>query len=222
MKREMTVKTLNKHELKTKETRARLLKAAETIFVRDGYEGAELGEIAALAGRTKGAIYAQFKSKEDVFLALIEDRTQRARAQMEGLLASSTTAEQNLKVLRSFYLERVEDEAWSLLLLEFKLFAMRHPELKKRFQTMYAGILSPTDEERLARMLGPAPTGKDAISRVVAIQLLQPFISALILDARLGANVLGKSVILKVTNRIFDAMLEIPPASGTGKPDGAE
>jgi len=222
MKREMTVKTLNKHELKTKETRVRLLEAAETIFVRDGYEGAELGEIAALAGRTKGAIYAQFKSKEDVFLALVEDRTQRARAQMEGLLASSTTVEQNLKVLRSFYLERVEDEAWSLLLLEFKLFAMRHPELKKRFQTMYAGILSPADEERLAHILGPAPTGKDAISRVAAIQLLQPFISALILDAQLGANVLDKSVILKVTNRIFDAMLEIPPASDAKKPDGAK
>ena len=57
----MIVKTANKHELKTRETRTLFLQAAETIFVRDGYEGAELGEIAALAGRTKGAIYAQFK-----------------------------------------------------------------------------------------------------------------------------------------------------------------
>ena len=36
---EMIIKTANKHELKTKETRALLLKAAETIFARDGYEG---------------------------------------------------------------------------------------------------------------------------------------------------------------------------------------
>ena len=59
----MTVKKVNKHELKTRETRELLLQAAKTVFVRDGYEGAELGEIAALAGRTKGAIYAQFESK---------------------------------------------------------------------------------------------------------------------------------------------------------------
>ena len=78
----MTVGTMNKHELKTRETRALLIAAAETIFVRDGYEGAELGEIAALAGRTKGAIYAQFASKEDIFLALIEERTRIYREEM--------------------------------------------------------------------------------------------------------------------------------------------
>ena len=54
-----------KHELKTQETRALLLRAAEQVIIRDGYENAELGEIAKLAGRTKGAIYAQFKSKEE-------------------------------------------------------------------------------------------------------------------------------------------------------------
>src|SRR5437899_2363276 len=63
-------KPASKHEMKTKETRELLLRAAETVFVRHGYEGAELGEIAALAGRTKGAIYANFKSKEEMFLAL--------------------------------------------------------------------------------------------------------------------------------------------------------
>jgi AcrR family transcriptional regulator len=58
---------LNKNERRTKETRDLLLRSAETIFVRDGYEGAELGEIASLAGRTKGAIYAHFENKEDLF-----------------------------------------------------------------------------------------------------------------------------------------------------------
>jgi AcrR family transcriptional regulator len=80
---EMTTQKVNKHELRTRETRELLLHAAEKIFVRDGYEGAELGEIAALAGRTKGAIYAHFKSKEDIFLALVEHHTLRYRAQME-------------------------------------------------------------------------------------------------------------------------------------------
>src|SRR5580700_697305 len=110
--RPMTVKTANKHELRTKQTRALLLQAAETVFVRDGYEGAELGEIAALAGRTKGAIYAQFKSKEDIFLALIEERTQCYRARMEKLLAESTTVAGNVEALRTFYLQLASDQAW--------------------------------------------------------------------------------------------------------------
>jgi AcrR family transcriptional regulator len=205
----MTIKTENKHELRTRETRALLLAAAETIFARDGYEGAELGEIAALAGRTKGAIYAQFKSKEDIFLALIEDRTRCYRAQMEGLLAKSTTIDENIAVLRSFYLMLAEDHAWSLLLLEFKLFAMRHPTSKKRLQNLYAGALSQSDENRLAAILGAASKGKDAIGRVAAIQALQPLISGLVLEAQLQTNLSNKNIIKKIINRIFDALMEV-------------
>jgi AcrR family transcriptional regulator len=211
MRPEMTVKTANKHELKTRETRALLLGAAETIFVRDGYGGAELGEIAALAGRTKGAIYAQFKSKEDIFLALIEERTHRYRAQMHELLAQSTTVDGNLAALRSFYLKLTEDQAWSFLLLEFKLFAMRHPASKKRLQDLCAGVLSQSDEVRFAAILGAAGKGKEAISRVVAIQALQPIISGLILEAQLETSLSDKNAVKKVIHRIFDALLETSP-----------
>jgi AcrR family transcriptional regulator len=210
MKSEMTITAPNKHELRTRETRALLLAAAQTIFVRDGYEGAELGEIAALAGRTKGAIYAQFKSKEDIFLALIEDRTRCSRAQMEELLAKSTSVEGNLAALRSFYLQHAQDHAWSLLLLEFQLFAMRHPASKKRLQTLYAGAISPNDESRIAAVLGAAGKGRHAISRVVAIQALQPMISGLILQTQLETNLSGTNVVRKIISRVFDALMEVP------------
>ena len=206
----MTVKITNKHELRTRETRALLLQAAETIFVRDGYEGAELGEIAALAGRTKGAIYAQFESKEDIFLALIEERAHCYRARMEKLLAESTTIAGNLEALRTFYLQLAGDQAWSLLLLEFKLFAMRHPESKKRLQGLYSGMISRNDEKRFADILGAAGKGKDAISRVIAVQSLQPMISSLVLEAQMDNILSDRNVIKKVVNRIFDALLEVP------------
>jgi hypothetical protein len=50
---------LTKHQVKTEATLRGLLDAAETIFVRDGYERAQIETIAAEAGRTKGAVYAQ-------------------------------------------------------------------------------------------------------------------------------------------------------------------
>ena len=203
----MTVKTATKHELKTRETRTQLLKAAETIFIRDGYAGAELGEVAELAGRTKGSIYAQFESKEDLFLALIEDRSLRYRAEMEEALAESTTIEENIATLRNFYLRRAEDQAWSLLFLEFKMFAMRHPESKKRLRSLQEGLL---DEKRIAGFLGAASKGKDAISRVTAIQTIHPVISALVLEAQLGTAFEDKTVLKKVVVRILDTLLDVP------------
>jgi AcrR family transcriptional regulator len=206
----MPAQKVNKHELRTKETRQLLLQAAEKIFVRDGYEGAELGEIAALAGRTKGAIYAHFESKEDIFLALVEHHTLRNRAQMEELLAKSTSVEGNMAAFRKFILNLVEDEAWALLLLEFELFTIRHPESKKRLQSFYTGVLAGNQEERYTQLLGPAGKGKKAISRTIAVHTLRPMLSALLLEAKFDPELLGADAIKKVAGRVFDALLDVP------------
>jgi len=216
----MTTLKVNKHELRTKETRELLLQAAETIFVRDGYEGAELGEIAALAGRTKGAIYAHFKSKEEIFLALVEDHMLRSKAQMEGFLAESTSVEGNMAALRRFFLNLVEDEPWALLYLEFKLFAIRHPESKKRLQSFYAGLLAGNTEAKYTQLLGPTGGGKKAISRTLAVHALSPMLSSLSLEAKFDSALLGEDAIKRVANKIFDTMLEVPCQCSTDRPAG--
>jgi AcrR family transcriptional regulator len=208
--RDMTTPKVNKHELRTSETRELLLHAAETIFVRDGYEGAELGEIAALAGRTKGAIYAHFKSKEDIFLALVKRNSQRYRVQMEEFLAKSTSVEGNLAAFRQLTLNLAKDEAFALLLLEFKLFTIRHPESKKRLRSFCAEFLSGEQEAKYSQVLGPAGKGKNAISRTIAVHALRPMLSGLLLEAKLDPDLFGADAVRKVVTRIYDAMLEVP------------
>ena len=58
-------------------TRRHLLDAAAVVFARDGFHGASLDDVAATAGFTKGAVYSNFKSKEDLFLAVFDDRFAR-------------------------------------------------------------------------------------------------------------------------------------------------
>ena len=48
-------------------TRTQLTDAARRIFARNGFEISSVEEIAAAAGKTRGAFYANFKDKEDVF-----------------------------------------------------------------------------------------------------------------------------------------------------------
>src|SRR5260221_13177568 len=57
---------------RTAPTRRKLLAAAETIFARDGFEAARLEDIAAGAGYTRGAFYANYGGKEEIFFALLE------------------------------------------------------------------------------------------------------------------------------------------------------
>jgi AcrR family transcriptional regulator len=209
--RTMTDKKINKHELRTRETRELLLHAAEKIFVRDGYEGAELGEIAALAGRTKGAIYAQFKSKEDIFLALIQQHTAHHRAEMAGMLAKSTSIEENLAALRKFYLRLLEDKAWALLFLEFKLYAIRHPESKEKLQKHFDEVMPAGQERRYVELLGPAGKGKYGLSRTEGVKTIQPVISALAVETALLPDFLDDLALKKVANLIFDALMHPCP-----------
>ena len=52
-------------------TRASCSLAARTVFLRRGFHGASLDEIAEEAGYTKGAVYSNFAGKDDLYLALL-------------------------------------------------------------------------------------------------------------------------------------------------------
>jgi AcrR family transcriptional regulator len=54
-------------------TRRDLMRAASRLFLRDGYVATSLAHIADEAGVTKGAVYSNFDSKEDLFLALLRE-----------------------------------------------------------------------------------------------------------------------------------------------------
>jgi AcrR family transcriptional regulator len=55
---------------KRERTRAALLEAARELVREKGYEGTTLQDVAARAGMTSGAIYGNFKNRDDLFLAL--------------------------------------------------------------------------------------------------------------------------------------------------------
>jgi AcrR family transcriptional regulator len=208
----MPSKLPNKNELRTKETRELLLRSAETVFVRDGYERAELGEIASLAGRTKGAIYGHFKNKEDLFIALFAERVKLQADRMYEKLAGSTSVEHNLELFREFYVGTLEDENWALLLLEFKLFAIRHPESKERLQRTRKELLPQAyQEEEFAKFFGSGGDGKTALSRSAAVAVLAPILSALAVEARFEPELLDEDTLKEAVARLFDALL-MPPA----------
>src|SRR2546423_7431059 len=56
------------------QTRRELLDAAARVFVRRGFQGSSVEEIAAEAGYTRGAFYSNFRSKEELFVELLRDR----------------------------------------------------------------------------------------------------------------------------------------------------
>ncbi|WP_263351303.1 TetR/AcrR family transcriptional regulator [Acidicapsa acidisoli] len=97
----------NKHQLQSETTRTALLQAARKIFVREGFERAQIDDIAAEVGRTRGAVYTHFESKEDLFLSVLEQQMQGTSKRAVDFIENQS--EQNptlrLKALKKFYSE---------------------------------------------------------------------------------------------------------------------
>jgi AcrR family transcriptional regulator len=75
---------LTREESKAR-TRQELLRAASRLFLRNGFVATSLSDIAEEAGLTKGAVYSNFDSKEELFLALLAGDQERAYAPQEDL-----------------------------------------------------------------------------------------------------------------------------------------
>lgn len=126
--------TVSRQQLRTETTRRKLLGAAERIFARSGFEAARLEDIAALAGYTRGAFYANFDGKEDIFFALLEDWVGRRIATVEAVLERDLSPAERLRDLREYYAQLATDRRFVLLSFEFRLFAIRHPRAHARLR----------------------------------------------------------------------------------------
>lgn len=116
-------------------TRATLLRAAGRVFAEHGFHRATLEAVAAEAGVSKGALYHYFPSKEQLFLALLEDRLGAGISDIEAVIAERGSDSGQLGAATETFLRRVNgDPRWLPLLLEFLAYGSRDPAAK-------AGIL---------------------------------------------------------------------------------
>jgi AcrR family transcriptional regulator len=115
-------------------TRQHLLDAAAIVFARNGFHGSTLDEVAATAGFTKGAVYSNFKSKDDLFLELLDDRVDRQFAVVTEILetGSHEAAEQFPRIREILRSDMFWGDEFVTLWLEFVLYARRNPEAQEK------------------------------------------------------------------------------------------
>ena len=116
------------------QTRGRLLDAALEVFSRRGYYAASVDEIAAEAGFSKGAVYSNFSSKEDLFLALIDRRFATDVQGYPGIVYFMSKGLQ-FEEDPDFKELVTQDRTWNLLMMEFFLYAIRDETNREKLAT---------------------------------------------------------------------------------------
>lgn len=115
-------------------TRELLLDSAIEVFARQGYHGASLEDVAAAAGFTKGAVYSNFSTKADLFMALLVRETARRNAALAHAIASEPL--DALPDMAGAWIARQagEQRDWDVLTVEFWLAAARDPAIAERLR----------------------------------------------------------------------------------------
>jgi AcrR family transcriptional regulator len=121
-------------------TRKQLVDAARAIFARDGFELARLEDIAAAADKTRGAFYAHFRDKEDVFFAIFEEDMARDRERIRLPLSAAASRQERVAILVDHLATLLNNRRRMLLNLEFKAYAIRHPRRKKRLSDLISAM----------------------------------------------------------------------------------
>jgi AcrR family transcriptional regulator len=196
----------SRQHLRTAATRKALLEAAFHVFVRDGFEASRIEDIARAAGRSRGAFYVNFSSKAEAFLALREQQFLMFEARYRKQLQGQTTREEQLQAVEELMVELTLEKSYILLELEFKLFAIRHPQLLKRLAKKHFEVKREIEE---LRDLFPTGDNRSLILRQRTLTfeaILEGFVLNFAFDPEVMTRKHIESCMPKLTRFVIDSI----------------
>jgi AcrR family transcriptional regulator len=154
----MTTETLTRRE-KQQRTRKALLRAAAKLFCDRGLDGASIDEVTEAAGYTKGAFYANFKSKEELFLVMLDERFAEELERLDRALAGTQEPQEEARAAAIDFVHSASDQDWPRLYFQFVAHAARNEEFRQELATRHRAMRARLSEilERWKQGTGHAP-----------------------------------------------------------------
>jgi AcrR family transcriptional regulator len=143
---------------KQAKTRSSLMKSAAKVFCRHGMDRASIDQVAEDAGYTKGAFYANFKNKEELFLAMLDERFERRIEEVERAFGDREEfpPDQARHAAADFARSLRADPEVHRLFLEFFAYAVRNQAFREELVTRFATLRTRIEQiyQRRADELG--------------------------------------------------------------------
>jgi AcrR family transcriptional regulator len=156
---------------KQAQTRTGLLEAAARVFARRGMQSASIDEVAEEAGYTKGAFYANFKSKEELFLAMLDQRFAEHVERIDAIIAGDSDFQEQAREGGADFMRSISDDPeWERLFFEFAALATRNEDFRQELVTRYHALRERMAElyaARIERMGTEPPVPVDELAMMV-------------------------------------------------------
>ena len=192
-------------------TRAALLRSASRLICELGMHGASIDRIAADAGYTKGAFYSHFASKEDMFLAVLDEHFAAEIARLDAVLVGTGHPAEEARQAAEGFLANVDaDPDWRGLYQEFAVHAGRNEAFRVEFAARQRGL-----RERMASVFsrwasdfGVTPPVPPADVAAMTFFMADGFLLDRLVDPELDDSLYGR--MFEVFLRGLVAMADAP------------
>lgn len=122
-------------------TRSSLMGSAARLFAERGLERTSIDELAEAAGYTKGAFYANFRNKEELFLAMLDERFAQRLESLDRIMASDEDVEEQAREGGEDFMRYIRtDPDWQRLFFEFAAYASRNDEFRTELLERYRSL----------------------------------------------------------------------------------
>ena len=129
------------------ERKSQILKAAEGVFTKKGFDEARMDDIADETGLSKGTLYLYFKSKDDLIIAILDRMFQREFKQLEDLNRDDVSATDALWKLTDLIANDIVGMVRLIpIVYQFLALAFRNKVVQKalkKYVNRYMDILTP-------------------------------------------------------------------------------
>lgn len=198
-----------KPQARTQETKAKILDAAQSAFAEQGFENTQLDQVAARAGCSRGAIYAHYANKEDLFLALMEHRVYSKFSSLCKQIADEPDLGKRPDLFRRWVLNQISDSSWGTLTLEYKLYAVRRPEpeSRQRLLQLYNSLFRNSAQDFVELLFGEglSPAARADMERRLAV--IGNVLGGLILESHFQPALLPVHHLQKLAEELFTALI---------------
>ena len=130
-------------------TRELLMESAATVAARRGIDHASLDEVAERAGFTKGAVYANFSNKEELFLAMLDAHFEARLEELDRIVSTEADPDTQAREAAQGLMRMLDAQPEShRLFFEFAVYAERNEGFRDQLVARYRSL-----RERLADLL---------------------------------------------------------------------
>ena len=153
--------------------RTEIVQAARTVFARRGFAGAIMDEIAAEAGVAKGTLYLYFKSKMEIYRAVLDDDMKSLKRDTIEQLDAALTLKEKIRAFALIRIQRAEENKDFFRIMDAESGALHYTRsqyrdwLREPVQRLAAAIqrasaaseIRPVDAEKAAWLIVDATRG---------------------------------------------------------------